>query len=159
MFIGYSFRPRIAVLGRIPDTTPTGTSKTSQAYSLPPVSWSSAVADSSSSATPTAWRAPFATSSRAPTRCRTPWCSTWSPGTASASRSRTPSTVYLLPGALSAIVAKIPTEDAFTASFAIGAGAGLLVVLVALFGLPRSRGRAVAAHRVAAPETAVETPA
>ncbi|NUS59275.1 MAG: MFS transporter [Streptomycetaceae bacterium] len=52
---------------------------------------------------------------------------------------------------------KIPTEDAFTASFAIGAGAGLLVVLVALFGLPRSRGRAVAAQRVAAPEAVVET--
>ncbi|GAA4997002.1 MFS transporter [Yinghuangia aomiensis] len=44
----------------------------------------------------------------------------------------------------------VPTEAAFTASFAIGAGAGVLVVLVALFGLPRHHNRTVAAHRVGA---------
>jgi hypothetical protein len=51
---------------------------------------------------------------------------------------------------------EVPTEGAFTASFAIGAGAGVLVVLVALFGLPRHRGRPVAAHRVTASETRAE---
>ncbi|NUU24356.1 MAG: MFS transporter, partial [Streptomycetaceae bacterium] len=43
----------------------------------------------------------------------------------------------------------VPTEGAFTAAFAIGAGAGALVILVALVGLPRSRPHTlVEEHRV-----------
>jgi MFS family permease len=47
---------------------------------------------------------------------------------------------------------KIPTEGAFTASFGIGAGAGVLVVLAAVFGLPRSRSRLVAGDATDAPK-------
>ncbi|MCF2531941.1 MFS transporter [Yinghuangia soli] len=42
----------------------------------------------------------------------------------------------------------VPTEGAFTASFAIGAVAGFLVLVVALTGLPRSRPRLIADHRI-----------